>query len=521
MENPTWLSLLPPLLAILLAIITRKVVPSLGLGVLSAAFIANGWQPLKSIAHAFTAYLWPSIIDPYHFSVIIFAMLLGAMIMVVAYSGGAAALANVFTKLAHSARSSQFATACMGLAIFFDDYASALIVGSTMRPITDSFKVSREKLAYLVDSTTAPIAALFVSTWIGYEIGIIGDALAGTGFTMDAFSIFVVSIPARFYAIFAIIFVFMIVISKRDFGPMLAAEKRARTTKQLVAADTSNAAIENKLNEMRPASHWKNAALPILVTIFVTILVLYLSGRNAVTAAGGELLFRNILSNANTSKALVMAAFAGLLTALWLPLRHKHFSPQEAISAVLKGFKTMLPGLVIIILAWSLGAATKDLKTAAFVVSLLSDAISSAWLPMLIFVFGSFISLATGSSWGTMAILMPIVVPLAWTLSQKSGMSLDQAHDLLALSVSSVLAGSIWGDHCSPISDTTILSSIASSCNHIDHVRTQMPYALAVGFVTIVAGYLPVALGASISFALLLGIVAMGAIVLLFGKKTD
>lgn len=520
----TWLSLLPPLLAIALAIITRQVVLSLAAGVFLGALIIRDWNVLESFTDFLTAYIQPAIQEPGHTSNIIFLMLFGGMVAVMTSSGGARAMVGILARLAKTARMGQVATWLMGIVIFFDDYANTLIVGNAMRPITDKLRISREKLAYLVDTTSAPVAAVFLSSWIGFELGVINDALKDTGFTANAFTIFTTSIPYRFYVLFAIVFAFLIAVMSRDFGPMFSAEHRARTTGKLLADDAQPIAAESDLRHLEPESsvqgHWINGVLPIVTVVAISFLGMYTTGRSAVLGAGSaDFSLRNILSNSDSFAALLWASFGGCLVAIIPPVVTRVMSFKRAMEAWFTGCKAMLLALMILVLAWALAAVTKELKTAEFIVSVVSDKISPTWLPMVIFSVASFTSFATGTSWGTMGILMPLVVPLAWSMSQMHSLPLDDANIFLSLSVSGVLAGSIWGDHCSPISDTTVLSSTASVCDHIDHVDTQLPYAIVVALVSIVAGYLPVALGLSVWASLGLGVLSMAGILYFFGKK--
>jgi len=522
---PHWTSLLPPLVAIGLALITRQVVFSLFLGIYTGALIAFGWNPLTAFLGLIERYIVPALADADHAAIIIFSMMLGGLVGVISKSGGVMGIVKKVERFAHTARMGQVATWLMGILIFFDDYANTLIVGNTMRPITDRFRVSREKLSFIVDSTAAPVACMFLSTWIGYELGVIGDSIKGTGFTEDPFSIFVMSIPYRFYALLAIAFVGIIAISKRDFGPMLRAERRARKTGELVAPGSEPAADVTDLSKVLPGEHikprWINGALPIATVIVVTIIGIWHSGYEAASAAGLATDIKSVLASASSSTALFWGSLSGCAIAIALAVGQRLLSLHDAMEAWFAGIKSMLLAMLILILAWSISAVTRELKTAEFVVQIVGGTLPLWVVPAITFFLAGFISFATGTSWGSMAILMPIVVPLAWDLSVRAGHGPAEAHGSLYVVVSAVLAGAVWGDHCSPISDTTVMSSMASACDHIDHVRTQMPYAVVVGIVSVLAGYLPAGLGFSPWASLSISLAVLIGLIYVFGRKAE
>lgn len=525
-SEPNWTSLVPPFIAIFLALITREVIFSLFIGVWSGAFIVYNYNPLTSFFKLIGHYIKPALADPDHAAVIIFSMMLGGMVGIISKNGGTLGVVSLVTRFAKSPRLGQITAWAMGLIIFFDDCANALIVGNTMRPITDKLKISREKLAYIVDSTSAPVACLVVSTWIGFEIGVIGDALKDTGFTEDPFMIFLFSIPFRFYPILALILVFMVAVMGRDIGGMSAAERRARKTGKVLRDGALPAADLTDLRLATAADHiphrWINGLLPILTVIIVALLGLYLTGREAIESSGGsDFSVRNILSNASSYEALFWASLAGCALGAVLSLGQRLLNLSQVMDAWFHGVKSMLLAMVILVLAWSLGAVTKELGTAEYVVSVLGHTLAPELLPVIVFLIAAVISFATGTSWGTMAIIMPIVVPLVWALTQSNVLAAGDAQILLYGSVSSVLAGAVFGDHCSPISDTTVLSSMASACDHIDHVRTQMPYAILAAVVGMFAGDIPTAYGMHPIFSILIAVVIFYAVLRFFGKRAD
>ena len=523
--DPHWTSLLPPIIAIALALISRQVIFSLFVGVFTGALIVSNWNPLNAFLDLIGHYIVPALADPGHASIIIFSMMLGGLVGVVSKSGGAMGIVGLMEKIAHSPRMGQLATWLMGIFIFFDDYANTLIVGNTMRPVTDRFRISREKLAFIVDSTAAPVACMFLSTWIGYELGVIGDSLKGTGFTEDPFSIFIMSIPYRFYAILAIGFVGLVIITKRDFGPMLKAERRARKTGQLVAPDSEPAADLTDHSHLLPEkdvkARWFNGVIPIATVIAVSMFGLWKTGHSATVAAELPITLRAILANSSSSTALFWGSLSGCAVAIALSVGQRILTLHHAMEAWFSGVKSMLLAMIILILAWSIGAVTHELGSAEYIVSIIGGTMPFWILPAITFVLAGFISFATGTSWGSMAILMPLIVPLTWDISQKSGMDPAAAHNALYISVSAVLAGSIWGDHCSPISDTTVMSSMASACDHIDHVRTQMPYAVVVGVVSILIGYIPATAGFSPWLSLAISAIILFFFLILVGRRSD
>ena len=528
---PGWVSVLPPLIAIVLAIVLREVVASLFLGVWLGAFFYAGLNPLAALWRSIDRFIVPALVDTGHASILVFSLLLGGMVGVMSRSGGTRGIVEALRPLSTTPRRAQLATWLAGLAIFFDDYANTLIVGNTFRPITDKVRVSREKLAYLVDSTAAPVAAIvFVSTWVGYEISLIGDALhiaaeqpsvpasVATELTAASpFAVFLHSIPYLFYPILAIVMVGLLVVTQRDFGPMLAAERRARAGDGLhregaqLMVDTTGRSLEAK--EDVPA-RWPNAALPVATVILVVLLGLYFDGR----ASAGSTSLTDVFGAADPFKALLWGSLAGCLMAIGLSVGQRILSTEEAIDAWLGGMRAMLLAAVILTLAWSLGEVTAVLGTATYLTQILSDNLLPSLLPALVFITAAGIAFATGTSWATMAILFPLVVPLAVALGGGAGFEGGGQYTLTLGAISSVLAGSIFGDHCSPISDTTVMSSLASACDHVDHVRTQLPYALVVAGVAVLFGDFGTAFGLPVAVAYALAIGTLLIVVRLVGR---
>ena len=489
-DMPAWVSILPPLLAIVLALLFRHVLVALVLGVWLGALLLADLSPVASFARLLDTHLVGAVADRGHASILLFSLLLGGMLGLMTQSGGAKGLARWASTDTRSRRRGQLTTWFLGLLVFFDDYANSLLVGASMRPVTDRLRISREKLAFLVDATAAPVASLaLISSWIGVEVGYIADQFAHLGIERDAYLTFIETIPFRFYPILMLAFVFWVGFRGRDFGPMRRAEERA-LLEGLVsrpgaqpASDFHDEAVPEDM-EGRPM----NAVVPVVVVVLVAALGIYFDGRAKVLAAGLEPTLRAIVGEASSSAAILWATGAGCLSALALCVWSGALSFGESIDAWMGGMKSMLYAVVILVLAWALGGVCRDLDTAGFLIGSLGDWISPVWIPASVFVLSALVSFATGTSWGTMAILFPLVVPLAHRVAPGQ-------ETILLGTVSSILAGSVWGDHCSPISDTTVLSSMATSCDHMDHVRTQLPYALFVGGVSLLCAELPVAAG--------------------------
>ncbi len=512
-----WTAVLPPLLAIGLALALRQVVVALAVGVWLGASLAAG-DPASGLLRAVDAHVVGVVADSDHASVIVFTLLLGGMVGLIARAGGAHGLAEQVTRLATDRRRGQLAGWGLGLVVFFDDYANSLLVGTSMRPITDRLRISREKLAFLVDATAAPVASLAViSSWIGVEVGAIAQQYSRLGLDGDAYRVFLQTIPYRFYPILMLVFGLALVLSRRDFGPMRRAERRALEQGQPAAAGARPAADFADERLEPPADkprRWINAALPVAVVVIAVFAGMWLDGRNALLAAEPTAApsWLDAFAAGDSYRALLWAAALGGLCALVLALAQRLLTLAQAMEAWLAGLRSMLLAVVILVLAWSLGSVCDTLGTGDWLVAALGDWLPAGLLPAAVFLAAALVAFATGSSWGTMGLLFPLVIPLAAGLD--SG---DQA--VLLGSISSVLAGAVWGDHCSPISDTTIISSLAASCDHIDHVRTQLPYALLVGLVALVVGDLGCGLGWYPPWlALLLGAALVVGAVFLLGR---
>ncbi|MGB4214783.1 MAG: Na+/H+ antiporter NhaC family protein, partial [Dethiobacteria bacterium] len=397
--------------------------------------------------------------------------------------------------------------------IFFCDYTSSLITGNTARPLTDRLRISREKLAYIVDSTAAPVATMaLISTWIGYELGIIGEAFAKIGVEASPYSIFLQSIPYRFYSIFALSLVVIIAVTLRDFGPMYDAEIRTRTTGK-VLRDGAVPLAAGDIEEMMPKEgipyRAVNFIVPIAFLIISTFIGLYWHGVNVGGADPG-----NILEAIGASDSVLVLIWTSLLSAIVtmiMILVQKLLTFQEAFDTFMAGAKSVFAALVILVFAWALSAVTGELGADSYLVGLVTAAkVPYQLLPLIIFLISCLMAFAMGTSWGTMGIVTPLAIPVAHAV----------APHILIPTLASVLTGAIFGDHCSPISDTTILSSTGSGSDHIDHVRTQMPYALLGAAVSAVFGFIPAGFGVPVWISIILGIGALIVFVRFVGKST-
>lgn len=612
---PGWLSILPPVVAIILALITREVISSLFLGTVIGATFVFSYNPFIGFLRTLDKYLLGSVADTAHSAIIIFSLCLGGMIGIVNRTGGMQGIVELISRKVKGPRSAQLATWAMGVIIFFDDYANTLIVGNSMRPVTDKNKISREKLSYIVDSTSAPVAGIAVlSTWIGYEIGLIREAFVNLGIPETNFyGVFLQTIPFRFYCLLTLFFGFMVALSRRDFGPMLKAEQRSHHEGK-VLADTARpiSSPESAAPEL-PAEmpkRWYNAAIPIAIVIIGTFVGLlgdggmysphyYLQQAETGELAGGKSLnviavsidsrtmtvsgedygfarlnfdekttiggksgqeafnalsqlkegevikaaladstmtfaekARSAFSGADSTRVLIWVSVIGSMIAILLGWIQGLINLETGLKAWVDGARTLIMAVIIMTLAWSINSVCTELGTAHWVVAMVTDVVPHWMLPTIIFIIACFISFATGTSWGTMAILLPISIPLAYQLNmqhyQANIASLPNAPEMmvfikqsLLLSIGAVLEGSIFGDHCSPISDTTIMSSMASGSDHIDHVRTQAPYAAFVALIAIILCYIPTGLGASPFIMIPASMVVLGGFLLTFGRDPE
>lgn len=512
-------SLVPPLVTILLAILTRRILPALLAGVFVGALILANGNPLLACAEACERHLWTSLADSDHLRVFVFTLLMGAMIGVMRYGGGMEALVDRLSPLAQNRRRGQLSIWGLGLIVFFDDYANCLLLGNTMRPLTDRLGISREKLAYIVDSTAAPVSGLaLVSTWIAGEIGFIqaGFESLQLAHPTDGFAVFVATIPYRFYVLFALLLVPLVAWTNRDLGEMVEAERRAQH-----AATQPLRGPAPAIPESGRKTSAGDALVPVLVVLVVSVGLIFWTGyqklasevqtSNSIAAADLAAATQNptagprpislftAFGQGNSYLSLVYGSLAGWLTACLFAIIRRLGPTTELQAASLQGALQVLPALSILWLAWALSGQTKAdyLATGAYLGQLLQETLDVRWLPTAVFIVASLVAFCTGTSWGTMGILLPLVVPVGWQMLGADAATSPTGEPILIATIGGVLAGAIFGDHCSPISDTTVMSSQSSGCDHMAHVRTQMPYAMLAGLIAILCGTLPVGFGVS------------------------
>lgn len=525
-EGPTWLSVLPPLVAIVLAMVTHRVILSLTIGVLIGVWLTVDGSLTATIPAALNEHLFPQLLDRDHLFVFAFTLLMGAMVGVVTRSGGMHALVDAMSRWASNRRRGQIMTWLLGLIVFFDDYANALLVGSTVRPLADRLRISREKLAYLVDSTSAPVAGLaLVSTWVAGEISYVQEGLTqlgGQAAEVSAFNVFIETIPYRFYPLWALLFVALIAWTGRDWGPMAVAEENAAAgaAPGLTVSTPGRDRLEPTPDTPR---HWFNAVGPIALCVLLAATWLVISGRQSLAADGVQTTsLIEIVGNGDSYEALLLGSAAGLALAAVLVAVGRLMPVWGFVEATAIGAWHMMPALAILWLAWTLSGLTGSeyLGTGEYLSSLIHDRVIVELLPTVVFILAAFVAFATGTSWGTMGMLVPLVIELTYQALAAEGATNITAHPIFLACVGSVLAGAIMGDHCSPISDTTILSSRASQCDHVQHVRTQAPYAIIVGAAAIALGTLPIGWGIPVWPLLVIGPVALWAILQFVGKKS-
>lgn len=502
-----FLSVVPPIVAVVLAILTKRVLFSLFISILVGGLIATGGNPFGAVGITFT-WMKDVMIDPWNARFLVMTALLGTGAAFMFKTGGSDGLIKLLEKKLTSRKRVQFLPYFLGILIFFNDYVNSVIVGNASKDITAKHKVSREKLSYILDSTASPMATLGpVSDWIGFQVSLIAAAFASISIVgVEPYFAFLQSIPWNFYAILCLLAVPMIIAGK-DFGPMAKAEHRAKTTGKLIEdGSTPLSSVDQDLGEpfKKEGNVW-NFILPLVTLISVSIWGLWYSGGGATGIS-----IMDALAATDVSVALTWGAFAMTVVGIILALI-QGMGLKKCEETLLGGIRTMLPALVIIILAWSIGTVTSVLGTAEFVVAATESWMSAALLPFLVFVIGMFISFATGTSWGTMSILTPIAIPLAYTFG---------GVDLVHIVIGAVFAGAIFGDHVSPISDTTVMASIFAESDHIAHVNTQIPYALVPAGIAGVL-YLSYSLIGSSIVLLVVGIVAQFFLLRYLGNRHE
>ncbi|WP_027964341.1 Na+/H+ antiporter NhaC family protein [Halalkalibacillus halophilus] len=514
MEGTIW-SLVPPLVMIILVLATRKVLISLGAGIIVGALMIDQFNVLASIERIWLSFqelfyadgAW----DVWSIQLVLFLILLGILIAFLTASGGARAFGNWAIQRIETRKGSQYTTGLLGIGIFIDDYFNALTIGQVARPMTDRQNVSRAKLAYLIDSTSAPITVLSpISSWGAYIIGTIATIITANEISnIQALESFVQMIPYNFYALAAIALVFLVIFFNLNIGPMVRHENRAIKSGQLIDPlnkDDIPGDLQEEVHENKNGKVY-HLLLPIIVLLGATIGSMIVTGARA---SEGEVTAISIFANTNVNFSLVFGGAAAVLVSVIFYFVQSG-EKSNFFRVVLEGIKAMLPAIYILVLAWMIVSIIGDIGTDAYLSGVVENSnINVSYLPLLVFVIAGLMAFATGTSWGTFGIMLPIAGSMAATLDVS----------LFVPALAAVLAGSVFGDHCSPISDTTVLSSTGAGSNHIDHVLTQIPYALIAG-VSSILGYVMYGAFGSLILGLLVTFVIMIGIVLLLKKVME
>ena len=490
----TFWALVPPIVAIVLALITKEVYSSLFIGILVGGLFYSGFSFEGTLTHIFNDGFTAVLSDSYNVGILIFLVILGAMVSLMNRAGGSAAFGHFAKEKIKTRAGAQLATVALGVLIFIDDYFNCLTVGSVMRPVTDKHNISRAKLSYLIDATAAPICIIApISSW----------AAAVTGFVEgeDGFSIFIRAIPYNYYALLTIVMMIVCVLLKIEYGPMKLHEDNAIKGDLYTTPDRPYANAEEDVVESRGSMI--DLVFPVLVLIICCVIgMIYTGGFFSGTG------FVEAFSGSDASVGLMLGSFfAFIITIVFYGIR-RVLKFSESMACIPDGFKAMVPAILILTLAWTLKAMTDSLGAAKYVEMLMKSASEGLVriLPAIIFIVGCLLAFATGTSWGTFGILIPIVV----------GVFAGKDETMMIMSISACMAGAVCGDHCSPISDTTIMASAGAQCNHVNHVSTQLPYAVTVAAVSFIT-YAIAGLVRNPVFSLLIGIVLM-VLVLFFVK---
>ncbi len=488
-------SLVPPVVAIVLALITKEVYSALFIGILIGGFFWSGFQPENAILHVFQDGLVGVLTDSYNMGILIFLVILGVMVCMMNKAGGSAAFGRWAQVHIKTRIGAQLATIALGVLIFIDDYFNCLTVGSVMRPVTDGHKVSRAKLSYLIDATAAPVCIIApISSW----------AAAVTGFVKgeDGFSIFVRAIPYNYYAILTIVMMLTVVILNFDYGPMKEHEKNAMegdlfTTEDRPYANAQSELVSNKGSVI-------DLIFPILALIICCVLGMLYSG-GFFDGTG----FVEAFSGSDASVGLMLGSFFALVITIVFYAARKVLRFTDSMACIPEGFKAMVPAILILSFAWTLKSMTDSLGAAQYVAGVMNNAAGSLMhlLPAIIFLVGCFLAFATGTSWGTFGILIPIVVAVFQGTNET----------MMIISISACMAGAVCGDHCSPISDTTIMASAGGQCNHVNHVSTQLPYAITVAIVSAIT-YMIAGVVQNAAICLVIGILLQIGVLLAIRK---
>jgi len=498
-------SVLPPIAVLLVCLITKEVLLGLPFSIWFGAWLCDpDWNPVTSFWRVWDTYYIEAIANVDHAFVICFTIFLGGLVKIMENTGGTKGVADEIAKKVKSSAGAVMGVFIVGLLIFFDDYADCLISGYTFMPLMDKYRVSREKFSFIVDATAAPIASIApLSSWVGFELGLIGDYFTAADVWEDDnvpgdYISFIKTIPYRFYPIFMLWFMFFTLFLSLDFGPMLKAEARAKITGKVARQEKENTdghdeQLKNEILELETSeSRPLNAIIPMGVVVFVTILAYILTGVNNCRLDGLSYTSTNIFSEGDSWGALLYGVVLGNLSA-FIVASFQYTTDSNGQKVKLATLKDLFawyfegvgylcrPLFGILMFAWCLNGVVTDMSLGDYMISSIGDSVDIEALPFISFIISGLISLFIGSSWATMSVMFPLIVPLALYISGN-----DQEATIAVMGT--ILAGSVWGDHCSPISDTTILSSMAAGCDHNDHVATQLPYAVFVAFFSSIFG---------------------------------
>ncbi len=473
MEHYGFISILPPIIAILLAIKTKNVLFSLFVGLFFGSTAIVGWNPVLGFANLIPNYIYAQIASDSNVQSLTNLLIIGAFVALIGATGGAASFAKTVGRVINNKRKAEISMWLGGIFVWFSDSANSLLVGPIFQPIGDKFKVSREKFAYILDATSSPICAMVpIISWGVYIMGLIQAELdIYTEINLSSWQIFLGAVPFQFYSILTLLMVGFICYTQFDYGPMLKAQKRAEAGQLLrVGATPLRNTKEAKLPDgIQPKS--KTVLIPLSALLIVMFTIFILNGFP-----------KESLSGTVIRQGISLGFIVGGILATIISVKGKIFTIKEAESTVFDGMKDMVYLMVLMVFAWSLGSVCKELGTAYFIMDVTKGFLNPGFLPVILFVVGCCMSLPTGSSWGPYAILMPIGIPIAITMGAP-----------VMVTVAAIISGGLFGDHCSPLSDTTLLASMGAACDHMDHFKTQFPYALTVAFIScilyIIAGF--------------------------------
>ncbi|MCT4604842.1 MAG: Na+/H+ antiporter NhaC family protein [Marinisporobacter sp.] len=510
-----WISLIPPLLAIILAWITKDALLSLFIGVFVGATILAGYNPLLGFMDTCSNYIAGQVADTWNAQVFIFLLVLGGFIGVLGRAGGMKDVGDYFAKKAKTVKKTLFITWILGLVVFIDDYVNMLVVGNTMRPVTDKLKISREKLSYVMDSTGSPVSSVaLISSWIAFALALIKSNFEKLNIDLSVYGTFIHSIPYNYYSIFAVLLVAIVILLEKDFGPMYRAEVRARTTGKVIR-DGAMPMMSKELTEIKGSDKDKSLNVFETLGLLVFVIVICMLGMwyDGGGLKGASLI--DALSNGGTAVGLLWSSFASSIVAMAIVVSRRKISFKDTLESFIDGCKSMLFACIILLMVWAIAGVTADIGTAEYVIHHAEKFISPGAVPAFVFVIAFFIAFTTGSSWTAQGIVMPIAIPLAYKL----GGAEFASSGLLYAAVGAVLTGGAGGGHCSPLSDCTILASTGSGSDHMDHVNTQLPYAILALVVSLFVGYIPIGFGVSPWILIPVGLIVEALFIKYVGKS--